>query len=208
MKKKNILLLIIVIIIILTIFLTKTREPIVDNVHLNIREYNGKTMVETYDVADEVLINPGKGWVQQNDINSANYISVIYERIDWADIEIEDGVYNWDRIDNNLNLAKDNGKKYAFGVMCANTASDLKYVSPEWIFNSGAQVREVELNYWYGNVKKVQMIPVWTDEIFLEKLNEFIKALGIRYNGNPDIAYIDIRSYGNWGEQHLSEIGR
>jgi hypothetical protein len=31
--------------------------------------------------------------------------------------------------------------------------------------------------------------------------------LGARYNGNPNIAFIDIRSYGNWGEQHLYELG-
>lgn len=210
MKKKIIISVAIMIILILLMFLIRTRQSVIDNrlIYIDTKKYHDKTIVGTYDLGEEVLNNPGKGWVQQNDINSASYISVIYERIDWADIETEEGVYNWDRIDEKLNATKNLGKKYAFGVMCANTASNLKYVSPEWIFKNGAQVREVELNYWYGNIKKVQMIPVWTDEIFLKKLNAFIKALGTRYNGNPDIAYIDIRSYGNWGEQHLSEIGR
>ncbi len=51
------------------------------------------------------------------------------------------------------------------------------------------------------------MIPIWTDEIFLQKLTNFVQALAERYDGNESIAYIDIRSYGNWGEQHLGLIG-
>ena len=52
-----------------------------------------------------------------------------------------------------------------------------------------------------------QYIPDWNDTIFLKKLENFIKAFGERYDGNPNIAYIDIRAYGNWGEQHVTQLG-
>ena len=30
--------------------------------------------------------------------------------------------------------------------------------------------------------------------------------MGQRYDGNPDIAFLDIRSYGNWGEGHIGML--
>lgn len=47
------------------------------------------------------------------------------------------------------------------------------------------------------------IVPVWTDSIYLAKLEKFLKALAARYDGNPNIAFMDIRGYGNWGENHV-----
>ena len=42
------------------------------------------------------------------------------------------------------------------------------------------------------------------DPITLQRHLDFIKRLGVRYDGHPDIAHIDIGSVGWWGEWHLS----
>ena len=34
----------------------------------------------------------------------------------------------------------------------------------------------------------------------------FVQALGKRYDGSPDIAFLDIRSYDNWGEGHIGML--
>ena len=97
--------------------------------------------------------------------------------------------------------------------MCANTNRSIntpdkgKYVTPKWVFNAGAKSRTINATYWETGQTIKQVIPVWTDAVFLSKLHQFVAALGARYNGNPDIAFIDIRDYGNWGEQHLYELG-
>ncbi|MBN1900542.1 DUF4832 domain-containing protein, partial [Candidatus Sumerlaeota bacterium] len=44
--------------------------------------------------------------------------------------------------------------------------------------------------------------PYFDDPVFLEKFGNFLKAMALRYDGNPDIAFIDIGSYGLWGEGH------
>ncbi len=44
--------------------------------------------------------------------------------------------------------------------------------------------------------------PVWNDPVYLEKMQALISALALRYDGNPDIAFIDARNCGNWGEWH------
>ena len=38
--------------------------------------------------------------------------------------------------------------------------------------------------------------------MFLEKLDQFLSVMAARYDGNPNIAFIDIGSYGLWGEGH------
>ena len=163
------------------------------------------TISNTYD-NQEVLLNPGKGWILYSSKESDKYnyiISTGYTRIDWCDVEPQEGEYNWDIIDKKIDNYKKKGKKYAFGILCASSSSTSEYVTPKWVFDAGAEY----YTYYNTSYDIEQKIPVWTDEIFLEKLNNFIKALAERYDGNENIAFIDIRSYGNYGEQHLGTIG-
>jgi hypothetical protein len=164
----------------------------------------------------ELLLNPNKGFVKYYNSEQHIYTSLSstkYFRFDWSDIQPDSNAYNWNLIDSKIAECKIEGKKFAFGVMCANTNRSTntpdngKYVTPKWIFDNGAQSRLISATYWETGRTIKQVIPVWTDAVFLSRLHKFIKELGSRYNGNTDIAFIDIRSYGNWGEQHLSEIG-
>lgn len=170
-----------------------------------------ETTISTLKERDEVLINPGKGFVLQ-DFSSDGYDDIVaigYKRYNWSDIEPEEGVYNWELIDDKIQEYANKGKKYAFGIMNVNTTSNKQYITPQWVFQNGAKGELKEITYTYNDeiYVKNQMIPDWKDKIFLEKVSDFIKVLAERYDGNPNIAYIDIRSYGNWGEQHLGVIG-
>ncbi len=157
---------------------------------------------------DDVLINPGKGFVFLGYLDESEYdadfrsvVSIGYTRFNWAKIEPEEGHYDWDHIDDWINTFKRQDKQFAFGVMCANTSSSKAYVTPEWVYDAGAEGKWIT-----AENGEPQKIPNWTDPIFLEKLDNFIQALAKRYDGNPDISFIDIRSYGNWGEQHTYKI--
>ena len=163
-------------------------------------------------VSSALLINPGQGWVlygspKNQTAKTLAYASVGYTRYNWSDIEPQEGVYNWSLIDNELKEWTDVGKKFAFGVMNANSSTPTnQYVTPKWVFNDGA----VAIKSWtYDNIllrKGIQYIPVWDNPIFLRKVQDFVTALAQRYDGNPDIAFIDIRSYGNWGTQGVNGL--
>jgi hypothetical protein len=163
-------------------------------------------------VSSETLINPGQGWVlyglpKEQTAKTLAYASVGYTRYNWSDIEPQEGVYNWSLIDDYLNAWAAVGKKFAFGVMNANSSTPTnQYVTPEWVFKDGA----VAVKSWtYDNIllrKGVQYIPVWDNPIFLQKVQNFVTALAQRYDGNPNIAFIDIRSYGNWGAQDVNGL--
>ena len=165
----------------------------------------------TPQINPDVITNPGKGWVlygspSQQSAGTLAYGSVGYVRYDWSDVEPTEGHYNWSMIDYDLNSWVAVGKQFAFGVMNADSSSSTTYVTPSWVFKDGAaSVRTTSYDDVSG-LKGVQYVPVWNDPIYLQKVRDFLAALAKRYDGNPHIAYIDIRSYGNWGEQHVYGI--
>ena len=71
---------------------------------IKIEEDEETTTTTTYDT-DDVLLNPGKGFVlstreyYSTDTSYDDVISVIYYRFNWCVIEPEEGIYNWDVID-------------------------------------------------------------------------------------------------------------
>ena len=173
---------------------------------------DGKIVEKTIQDNNDVLINPGKGfvyyarrltydsehkytfdWFSQEMLDISN---VLYTRYDWSELQKEEGVFDFTLIDEGIKDCRKYNKKFAFGVMCANTSTEEPYVTPKFVFDKGAK-------YNLGGTNGKQYIPDWTDETFLKYVDEFTKALGEKYNGDPNIAFIDIRTYGNYGEQHL-----
>lgn len=152
---------------------------------------------------NDVLLNPGKGFVYYGGSSETsklvNYIySIGYHRFNWCDLETSDGVYNFEKIDKQISYYESVNKPFSFGVMCSNTSSDKEYITPKFVFDNGAKY-----DLSIDDEGHKQYIPNWQDEIFLDELKQFVKVLGERYNNHKSIAFIDILSYGNWGEQHL-----
>ena len=46
------------------------------------------------------------------------------------------------------------------------------------------------------------------DPIFLDKLGYFLAAAAARYDGSPEVAFIDVGSFGIWGEGHTGSSSR
>jgi len=82
----------------------------------------------------------------------------------------------------------------------------LAHPIPKWVFDAGARsvnVPEPKKPHTLP-IATTQMVPVFDDPVFLDKLRRFVAALASRYDGNPNIAFIDIRSYGNCGEDNVA----
>ena len=56
----------------------------------------------------------------------------------------------------------------------------------------------------YGDGPQLE-VPVLDEPVVLEAHLEFIKRLGARYDGHPDIDHIDLGTVGWWGEWHMSQ---
>ena len=158
------------------------------------------------------LFNPGKGWSlhgaikwQEKEVLDFARMGVI--RFEWAALEPREGEYNWQPIEQALDEWAKVGGVCNIGVMCASTHSKLPggYVTPKWVFDAGAKKHEMELTPQMSTQGTAghKVAPVFDDPIFLAKYRAFLKAFAKRFDGDPRIAVLDIRSYGNWGECHM-----
>ena len=157
-------------------------------------------IIRHFSETDSVFANPGQGWM-----SSRLPASIRYIRIGWNDLEPEKGKYNWSPFENAIKEGKEKGIKIAIRVMTCSAHSRGYYTSPKWLFDEGCK----GIEYFRGGddptsggIRIPRIEPVYSDPLFLQYHEEFIKALGNKYNGSPDVEFLDIGSYGIWGEWH------
>ncbi len=159
-------------------------------------------------IDDSMLLNPGKGYVQYYGANSTitrDYIDIGYNRVCWSEVEPQGGQFNWRPIEQAIRGFGKYDKKVGVGVMNVSTGIGKQYVTPKWVFEAGAVPLEVPDS---SSPTGKQIIPAsWEDPVFLSKMKAFIVAFGKQYDGNSNLAFIDIRDYGNWGEGHVGMLG-
>jgi len=159
----------------------------------------------SFNKSGEAVLNPGQGWILYGDPSDHSTATLAvgttgYNRYSWSQINPQENVYNWSHIDNMINAWAKLGKQFAFGIMSVYCPGEV-YCTPKWIFDKGAK-------YTMGNsdeksTERKYFIPVWDDPVYVEECKKFAEALAKRYDGNPNIAFIEIRNYGNWGEMHM-----
>lgn len=167
------------------------------------------------------LVNPGMGWTMHFYSNiPKNYgskleasdtlddfpgLSVVYLRVPWAYIEPEEGKFNWALFDTPAQRWISKGKRVAFRVSCSE--SWLRFATPEWVKKAGA--KGVFFHFGKGPAEDGALWdPDFADPIFLQKLEMFLKAMAARYDGNSKVEFIDIGTYGMWGEGHTGASSR
>lgn len=162
------------------------------------------------------LANPGMGWVFHHFDNSVRGygpplgpayagegfpgLTVAYLRLAWSYLEPEDGVFDWSRVDTVAQRYIRAGRAVAFRFTCFESG-DL-YATPKWLKEAGVGGRW--FRYGKGIVEAEEPGATWEpdydDPLFLSRLDRFLAAAARRYDGNPNVAFIDIGSIGIWGE--------
>jgi len=189
-------------------------------VGLNARAEAQRVVVRPVDTG-EALVNPGMGWTLHFYSNMIrNYgsklepwdtlddwpgLSVVYLRVPWSFLEPKEGEFNWSLFDTPAQRWIAKGKKIAIRVSCSE--SWMRYATPQWVQDAGAKGIEFE----FGKGPRPGG-PLWDpdylDPVFLQKLENFLAAMARRYDGNPNVAFIDVGSFGMWGEGHTGFSSR
>jgi len=171
------------------------------------------------DATDEALLNPGMGlvyyqysnrlWCYGSHTKPGDTLdwfpgaNVIYMRIPWCELEPEEGQFRWDILDTYAQPWIAAGKQVAFRITCSE--SRWSYATPQWVEKAGAkgvrfkmpsighELRGADVEIWD---------PIYDDPVFLEKLGNLARAFARRYDGKPYVAFVDIGSFGMWGEGH------
>lgn len=159
-----------------------------------------------------VLTNPHKGWYFHyidngmrapkyrntlkpgDDLKAYPGLNHMYLRFDWSDIEEEEGVYHWEKLDDILETWGKHGYRFSMR-MCTFEANRpmIPYATPKYVFDAGA-----------AGTQFTCMEPDYGDPIYLEKLERFMAAYGEHYNGHPLLDFIDVGTFGTWGEGHTT----
>ena len=148
-------------------------------------------------VSETEILNPGRGlahWQQKAGIPFPT--SDHYQRYRWSDLESTQGVYNFSLLRAEAEIAKndpDGRGLYGLAVRCLDSGVDHCY--PAYV--------DGLMSSWYSAKYKC-WVPDWNDPQFLERQDSLVAALGREFNKDPRVGYVEIRSFGNWGEWHIS----
>lgn len=168
------------------------------------------------------LKNPGMGWMIYYYANSLKYyakkidllsdeqlfsfpgLAVVTFRLSWANLEPNENEFNWQLIDKPAIRFINKGLQIAIRVSNSENSKEIPYATPKWVFDSGAKFHRFRSGYpGVLDEKEGENIePIFDDRVFIEKLQHFTKALADRYDGNSDVAFIDVGSFGVYGEGH------
>jgi hypothetical protein len=113
------------------------------------------------------------------------YLAGVQFTFNWAEIEPEEGNFQWQLIDSVIEPWAQRGKKIILSLRTVQKRGanpTQKSATPLWVYDSGAdRIQFVDTNY-----------PIYWDPVFLEKYERFISAVAKRYDNNPDIAFVEM----------------
>lgn len=115
------------------------------------------------------------------------YLAGTYLGFYWSQLEPQKGQYDWSAIDQSMAPWTSHGKKVILRVSTAGYAHWTPPFSgngtPQWVYDLGVpSVTEVD-----GSV-----LPQYWNPIFLQNFGDLVHALAQRYDGNANIAFIEI----------------
>lgn len=175
--------------------------------------------------AKRICHNPQKGWyLHYHDNRLWRYnsslppgdlltdfpgLSTIYLRQAWAYLEPEPGRFRWDILDRVIDTWVPTGRTIAFCVTCKETEPEQPYATPAWVQDLGARGTWISSKASFGNsLGHSNWEPDYGDPVFLDRLRAFHEAFAARYDHQPWVEWIDVGSYGDWGEGHNAGSSR
>lgn len=122
-----------------------------------------------------------------------------YERFYWRELEPVEGQYNFALVDDAFKYAVAHRPAMNVGLrfmVLADPGDGTKI--PDWLIKKGVKGR------WTPDNKT--FIPDLSDPLFIEYSQRLLNAFGKRYDGNENLAFVDIGMVGAWGEWHNSNF--
>lgn len=171
-----------------------------------------------------VLSNPHKGWYwhyfdngmrsplyrdripPQEDYAAFPGLNHLYLRIDWADVQPGPHTFDWSEIDRVMEEWGAKGYTFAFRICCHESEPAQCFAAPKWLYELGCGGAFYKSGDAGGILTDANGGGTWEpdygDPLFLHYLDEFLEAFARRFDGDSRVEYIDIGSYGVWGEGH------
>ncbi len=147
------------------------------------------------DQVEGYLPNPYMGW-QDTQTTGKRFVETVgYRRMNWNILNPGDGVYDWSPIEALRSDMQDEAISFRIRTAVPPPWGPGQAM-PDWLVERGAKIVEGDTDEEGGTSTE----PYYAGCLFLAAHARFVDALRQRYDGDPDVAYIDIGSYGTYGE--------
>lgn len=122
-----------------------------------------------------------------------------YERFYWRELEPVEGQYNFALVDDAFKYAAAHRPAMNVGLrFMALAEPESGPQIPDWLIKKGVK------GTWTPDHKT--FAPDLDDPLFIEYSQRLLNAFGKRYDGNENLAFVDIGMVGAWGEWHNSNF--
>jgi Domain of unknown function (DUF4832) len=127
-----------------------------------------------------------------------------YQRYNWDQLESSAGQYDFSLIDGEIAQAKQRHGRFGMRVMalCQGCPGHMYMGAGSSIPDDLADAANSLVGAAPGEAQKY-VIPDWNSQAYLDRLDALVKAIAARYHDEPHFGWVDVFSYGNWGEFHL-----
>jgi hypothetical protein len=154
----------------------------------------------TFQQDNTLLHNPLIGWVtdaRDKDINQSH--TLVYASFSWRDIESVKGEYDFKKFEEEHNFSYWKSKNIKIVIrLYLDYPQDKSHRDiPDWLYEEMGGKGVV-----YSNAYGVGFSPDYNDPMLLNYHEELIQAIADRYDGDSDVAFVEIGSLGHWGEWH------
>ena len=161
----------------------------------------GKNKKE-YEESEEAFGNPLMGYAPcawNEEVRED--VSLLYMDITWAELEPEEGTYNWEEIEkkNQLERWRKEGKHIILRFVCDVPGKEKHMDIPEWLYE-----KTNHAGTWYDVAFGKGFAPDYNQEAFIACHEKAVKALGEHLGQDGLISFIELGSLGHWGEWHVN----
>ena len=158
--------------------------------------------IKQYKESQAAFGNPLMGYAPSawyNEVSEDS--SLLYMDITWAELEPEEGVYNWASIDeeNQISRWRKEGKHLVFRFVCDIPGEEAHMDIPEWLYEKSGKAGK-----WYDGEYGKGFAPDYNNPTIISCHEQAVKALGEHFGQDGLISYVELGSLGHWGEWHVN----
>ena len=158
--------------------------------------------IKQYKESQAAFGNPLMGYAPSAWYNEVSEdISLLYMDSTWAELEPEEGVYNWASIDeeNQISRWRKEGKHLVFRFVCDIPGEEAHMDIPEWLYEKSGKAGK-----WYDGEYGKGFAPDYNNPTIISCHEQAVKALGEHFGQDGLISYVELGSLGHWGEWHVN----
>ena len=158
--------------------------------------------IKQYKESQAAFGNPLMGYAPSAWYNEVSEdISLLYMDITWAELEPEEGVYNWASIDeeNQISRWRKEGKHLVFRFVCDIPGEEAHMDIPEWLYEKSGKAGK-----WYDGEYGKGFAPDYNNPTIISCHKKTVRAIGEHFGQDGLISYVELGSLGHWGEWHVN----